>query len=232
MKKLVALVVTIAVTVAVAGCASNIDGTAKAGEIRLPVTPDGAKVSASELDGLLLSTQQIGDIVDADMKVDKTYDEVDPADGVTPSSEECTSVVYNTMAVGYVDSGYTAARGAILHDSSDQHRVDQGVVAFKGSQEADAYAVSAFKRFQKCAHSSVTMEYSTGSKETWDIGDVVTTGLGIAVSVSSEGTEGWKCWHSLAAKSNVVVDVAACGDDMADDQATKIVELIQGNFPT
>jgi serine/threonine-protein kinase len=67
--------------------------------------------------------------------------------------------------------------------------------------------------------------------DTWTIGETVTSNGIVTVVNLQEGGDGWGCSRSLGARSNVVADVAACGNEVSAQTSTTIVAEIIGKIP-
>ncbi|MGH3637154.1 MAG: sensor domain-containing protein, partial [Mycobacterium sp.] len=84
----------------------------------------------------------------------------------------------------------------------------------------------------RCANKTMTVK--TDSQEvTWTLNDPVTA-RDVPVQLhAAEGAAGYACSRAIAARSNVVADVAACSDDNTDliDQAAALVNLIINKIP-
>jgi PknH-like extracellular domain len=54
--------------------------------------------------------------------------------------------------------------------------------------------------------------------------------VGEIIAINNETIDSWGCGHAMASKSNVVVDVDACGYNIADE-ATAIVKAMTAVSP-
>jgi hypothetical protein len=218
---------------ALVGCASMVDGTATVGANRAPLPSSGPEVKTSKLNDLLLGLDDVEALVGGrDMVVDERYSDMPQVGEVTYKPADCVGAAFNTIEPAYRGSGYIAVRGQLLKEPGDQfqHWVDQGVVAFGSAADADNYVVTATEVWRKCSHQFFSVIYPKEPTETWEIGSMRVSGGVATVSKYAEGGDGWSCSHAMAAKSNVVVDLAACSMAVTD-QATKLVDEIEGRFP-
>jgi hypothetical protein len=89
----------------------------------------------------------------------------------------------------------------------------------------------------RCVGKHVTSTPTGGKTGTWTMRTPVTASGITATIVDKEAGDGYACAHGITAKSNVVIDVAACGYAIADQGATpmtrvsNLVNAIAGKFP-
>jgi PknH-like extracellular domain len=234
---LAAPIICASALLAAAGCVSTTAGTPSAGDDRgaLGWGPD---LTGGQLADVLLDAAQVNRIMGVSgMSVLRSYDRM-PGDDGTYSDPACAGAVFNTVEAGYKGSGYVSAKGTELSDDHTKHYVDQGVVAFSNGEAARKFLSASQDSWRHCVAKHITYKAKNDSPNTWTIRAPVTARGITAAVVDEEGGEGYACAHAIGAKSNVVIDVSACSNAIADqdDQgiqvAASIVNAIAGKFPT
>jgi hypothetical protein len=236
-RRLLFIAVATSVAGLVSACVSTVDGAPKPEHVQTtapaeaPAAPPVAVVSEQALDGLLLPVEDVRTVMDGpDLQVDQTYNQMPPST-VDYVPEDCVRAAYNTVEAGYRDSQYTAIRGVVMQEAADTemlHVVDQGVVTFPDAAAATTYVTRTLEAWRRCAGTQFTAVRPEAS-EHWTFGDVSENDGISAIPKTAEGSD-WSCSHAIAAKTNVVVDVSACGFSITD-QATTIASRIRDKLP-
>jgi hypothetical protein len=231
-----AIWVICASAVGVAGCVSTVAGVPRVGGDRAPLSR-GPDLAGAQLADVLLDVTAVNQLMGTTtMTESRTYDQM-PGDDGTYSDTACAGAVFNTVDAAYIGSGYVATKGAQLSDVGGKHYVDQGVVAFGSSADAGKFFAASQDLWRGCVGKHVTYDAKNDSPITWTIRAPVTTGGITAAVVDEEGGDGYACAHGITAKSNVVVDVSACSNAMAEQGdrgiqvARTIINAIAGKFP-
>lgn len=229
------LVIAAAVVGLTCACSTTVGGTPKAERTPSPApgaTPAVANVDPWDLNGLLLTVDDIRSIMAApELEIEDSY-EVMPPSTVGYVPEDCARAAFNTVETGYRDSGFGAVRGMVFQEPEAmqlQHVVDQGVVSFPDAAAANTYVTRTLESWRRCAGTPFTA-LRPETAEHWTFGQVTENGGISAIPKIADGDTGWKCSHAIAAKVNVVIDVSACGFDVTD-QATTVVARIRDKFP-
>jgi serine/threonine-protein kinase len=125
----------------------------------------------------------------------------------------------------YSTSGYVAARGKKIAENlnSMAHDIDEAVVAFQSPSEARKFVDTARAVWEGCGGRRVTYTGTDRVAQPWTLGMPRT--VGEIIAINNVSTDKWGCGHAMASKSNVVVDVDACGYNVADE-ATAIVRAM------
>lgn len=217
-----------------AGCVSTTSGVPRAGEDHGPLSW-GPDLNGAQLADLLLDVAQVNQIMGTSaMTMLRTYDRM-PGDDGSYSDPACAGAVFNTVEVAYKGSGYVATRGSELSDAGGKHYVDQGIVAFGSGADARKFLATSQDSWHRCVSKHVTYNATHDNPNTWTIRAPVTTGGITAAVVDEEGADGYACVHGITAKSNVVIDVSACSDRIADQgvsATSAIINAIARKFPT
>jgi serine/threonine kinase PknH len=176
------------------------------------------------LDLMLLSDSQVSAIMATGaMTTYRTYTDIPVQPGEVYTHPECAVALFNTTVPAYEASGFVDTRGKKMDDDTNFYEVDQAVVAFESASAAEAFIVSAKRAWQSCAGRNVTYTGTGGQSDAWLIG--VPRTVGDITAINNETPEGLICGHAMATRSNVVVDVQACGQHVTD-QAVDIVKAI------
>ena len=227
---------TTAFVVVMSACSSTVTGTPKAERHQTPTPPPAAapapaSVAESGLDGLLLTVEDVRDVMSApDLQVQQSYAQMPPSTaGYVP--EDCVRAAYNTVEAGYRDTQFSAIRGVVMQEPDDAqllHVVDQGVVTFPSADMAATYVSRTLEAWRRCAGTPFTAIRPEAS-EHWTFGEVSENGGVSAIPKLADGSE-WSCSHAISTRANVVVDVSACGFSITD-QATTIATRIRDKIP-
>jgi serine/threonine-protein kinase len=186
---------------------------------------------------VLLDVPQINQITGSDaMTVVKSYDQMPGDEGASYSDPTCAGAVFNTVQTAYKGSHYVATRGSALNEPGEQfrHYVDEGVVSFGSGHDAREFLSTSHQVWGRCVGKHVIYTPTDGKPGTWTMRTPVTAGGVTAAVVDKEAGDGYTCSHGITAKSNVVIDVSACGYNIADQGVTVVstlVNAIAGRFP-
>ncbi len=224
----------VATIIGSSGCVFTVAGMPRAGPDRAPLSW-GPDLTAAQLADVLLDVATVNRFMGTnDMAELRTYDQM-PGDDGTYSDPACAGAVFNTVEAAYRGSGYVATKGAQFSDAGAKHYVDQGVVSFGGGTDARKFFAASQDSWRRCVTKHVVYKAKNDSPITWTIRAPVTTdGVTVAV-VDQEGGEGYACAHGITAKSNVVIDISACSNGMANQGVTvasTIVNAVAAKFPT
>ncbi len=160
-----------------------------------------------------------------------TTDMRDPGPEDTLSDEQCRGALIGFQTRTYKSSGYTAMLAQLMQkpNSTPEYIVVQGAVIFASADQARTFVATQAGLWRNCARKTVT-QVNNGKTFQWTFRDVVGDGPRVALQrAPTGGGNGLACEHTLAAVSNVVLDVNVCAprvtdqaDRMANDMAAKI----------
>ncbi len=217
----------------VTGCVSTVAGVPRVSGDRAPLSW-GPDLAAAQLTDVLLDVAAVNQLMGTNTMTElRTYDQM-PGDDGTYSDAACAGAVFNTVEAAYKGSGYVATKGAQFSDAGGKHYVDQGVVAFGSGADARKFLAKSQDSWRRCVAKHVTYKAKNDSPITWTIRAPVTADGATVAVVDQEAGEGYACAHGITAKSNVVIDVSACSNGMANQGvkvATTIINAIAGKFP-
>ena len=218
----------------VTGCVAKVAGVPRVGGDRAPLSW-GPDLAAAQLGSVLLDASTVNQLMGTNTMTElKTYDQM-PGDDGTYSDASCAGAVFNTVEAAYQGSGYVATKGAQYSDAGSKHYVDQGLVAYGSGADARKFLAASQNSWHRCVGRHITYKAKNDTSITWTIRAPVTAdGITVAV-VDQEGGEEYACAHGITAKSNVVIDVSACSNGMADHGpkiARALINAIAGKFPT
>jgi hypothetical protein len=207
------------------GCARTVAGDPRVA--RAP-GPAGSELvfTQPELDRILLNDTHINTIMNAtSLTTYRLYTGIPVQPGEVYSDPRCAVALFNTTVPAYSASGYVAARGKKIGDNQNSmaHDIDEAVIAFPGPTEARTFADAARAAWQGCGGRRVTYTGTDRVVQPWTFGRPRT--VGEIIAINNETLDAWGCGHAMASKSNVVVDVDACGFHVADE-ATAIVRAM------
>jgi serine/threonine kinase PknH len=226
-------VLLVALFIATSGCVNTVAGVPRVGDDRAPLSW-GPDLAAAQLGDVLLDVAAVNRFMGTnDMTELRTYDQM-PGDDGSYSDAACAGAVFNTVEAAYKGSGYVATKGAQYTDAGSKQYVDQGLVAYGSGADARKFLAAEQNSWHRCVGRHVTYKAKNDSSITWTIRAPVTAdGITVAV-VDQEAGEGYACAHGITAKANVMIDVSACANGMANQGvtvATTIINAIAGKFP-
>ncbi len=218
------------------GCVSTIGGSATPGpDLKSPSADSTTEqVRSDALPTLLLSAAEINTVMNTtDLTVFRNYDQPTVGDADHPSSKpKCVGAVLPDAAETYKGSGFLKTTGQVLTspgDDSVRHFVVQAAAVYPNQDKARAFVESSQRQWSDCAGQPLTYTYPDPDRtvEDWTIG--TPTGSDDIVSMVNfqEGADGWACARSMTSRSNVVVDVEACGRDASVDRSAALATKIR-----
>lgn len=211
------------VLVAITGCARTVAGDP---HVARAAGPKELIFTQPDLDRMLLNDAHINTIVKATtLTTYRVYTGIPVQPGEVYSDPRCAVALFNTTVPAYSASGYVAARGKKIGENpnSPAHDIDEAVIAFPGPTEARKFVDTASAMWQGCGGRRVTYIGMDRVAQPWTFGKPRT--VGEIIAINNETIDSWGCGHAMASKSNVVVDVDACGYHIADE-ATAIVRAM------
>jgi PknH-like protein len=183
-------------------------------------------VKIDQLSSLMLTPAEAGTVInDPSLAGILTYSKANPVPDGFLSDLKCAGVMAPGGELTYRGSGYQSVYGQMLVDE-DQPRVGEAAVAFRGSDEAQAFVVAATNQWKICANRTLTVNIEEPPVN-W-IGSAPHRSDGVVVLLRRmEGGQGFGCARAMAARSNIVADVLVCGTDDADleHQGATIVNM-------
>ena len=94
-------------------------------------------------------------------------------------------------------------------EDDNDHWIEQTVVIYPESGNANRFLEKSRSIWQKCADSSLAVD-TEDTSSLWEFGDV-SDGDGLITQMATqEDADGWGCQHALAAASNLTVETWVC----------------------
>jgi hypothetical protein len=216
-----------------AACSSTVMGSAR---VAAPRDAKAPKVAPADLAKLLLSDQQVSDIVGVrGLTSFHPYSDIPPPVGETYSEPRCAEAIFNTEWPSYSGTGYTGAVGHKVGESDNgpPHEVDEAVVSFPDAAAASRFVVRTSLDFDRCGdvHFNEVYPPPKGETEYWTIGFAKTVDDIVTVVSTTEGGDGQACAKAITARSNVVIDVYLCAKDATAKIPVDLVNAIANNVP-
>jgi serine/threonine kinase PknH len=208
-----------------AGCARTVPGDPHVARTAIPGDSE-LSFTQPELDRILLTDAHINAIMNATaMTTYRVYTWIPVQPGEVYSDPKCAVALFNTTMPAYSISGYVVARGKKIAENLNTlaHDIDEAVVAFQSPADARKFLDAAKAVWDGCGGRRVTYTGTDRVAQPWTFGTPRT--VGDIIAIHNETLDEWGCGHAMAAKSNVVVDVDACGYHIAE-QATAIVRAM------
>jgi hypothetical protein len=181
-----------------------------------------------ELNGLLLSPQQINPVMGATgIAVTRRHDAMSD-DSATMQPRACLAIDGSAQAQVYADSGFTAVRDQALNDGDNfTHYAEQAVVLFPTVKQASIFFVASALHWPAC-HQYTHIQ--SGSQ--WTAGSVSSSDGTLSTIATQENAKagGWACGRALVIKNNVIVDTNTCSAD-PKNSAVDIANQIAAKVP-
>ena len=216
--------VAVSVIAAVAGCSGGGAAT----------HPSPAKpVPTWALDGLLLNAGDINAILGTTaMTPSQSFNQMRDHSNLLPNLN-CLGIWDIGEKAIYGSSGFTAVRGQALRQPDTaqwDHFVVEAVVSFASAAPAQAFFRQSADRWSHCSNHHVNMTENDHPFTAWTFGNLSVSATEITMPLTRGGDPGRPCQRSLAVDSNVIIDVATCGQGVTD-QASSIVDKIRSRIP-
>lgn len=239
MSQLRALTVVCLAVVWVVGCASTVGGTALPAATlgHAPTTTNARSaphtVSAPELDGLLLTKEQVVTLVNG-ANVAPVMTIANTADASTIIDDRtCVGIASIADASVYANSGWIAMRGNQFSSPGVvQADVTQVVTSFASPADADALLQRARQAWDTCTNRRYSFHSSNGNHSFMDTGAVADSVARIEVLLRQEEDPRWSCTHAMAVQSTVLTEARVCllnRDTMA--ATNKLLDQVTARVP-
>jgi serine/threonine kinase PknH len=175
----------------------------------------GAPTPSLDLNSILLSPTDINTVMGASNIQPTSQDEQMRAPQGTLSNPECLGPLAPIQGPVYQDTGYTAVRGQELNAEDHAHFVHEAAVSFPSAEQALGFVRTSADKWQACVGQLLTV--TTPDKIFhWNFAKPI----GAPPKITQVHTQlhgGRACQHALSAVSNIVIDVVACGPQIADE---------------
>lgn len=198
-------------------------------------------VYAAALPGLLLSPQQLADMIGAPKMV--VHSSVDMpqddrgADVLFGKNADCLGGLRPAIHSAYANTGWNAARIQGLTDTADaliqqtlHYSVEQGVISFSSVDAARKALADLTSLWSFCSGRTMTMALPGKPLQRSTLGSVTDKNGIVSMTNTREGDTGWRCQRAMTTRSNVIVDIMACRADLAN-QGLDILNAIAAKIP-
>ncbi|MBY0386890.1 MAG: sensor domain-containing protein [Mycobacterium pseudokansasii] len=209
----VAVVVAVALIAVFATQGGGRKPAAKPGGSTAPAAP----AASSRIEPMLLGAAEVGQILgDQNMLVSAHGDQLRTPQG-TLSEPACLAAYEPLQESVYRTHSPSEVRSQVLHTQGENpaHRVIEAAAVFPSAEKARAFVQASADKWAACANQTVKFTSSTKTSE-WTFGDVTGASPKIAQVRTETDGSGKACQHVLRAVSDVVIEVEACGTDIAD----------------
>lgn len=197
-------------------------------------------MSVSELPSLLLPPDLVANTMGtAVLTVDSNssgHEMIAPPAPIELDVKECLSVEAPAQRVVYANTGWTGVQtlgvkspeGAIA-----THLVIEAVIAFPSAAAAGKTLADQTAHWSACSGRTITVSQPTGNPPTppqrWTVGPLTHGDGTVAVTDLLEHGHGLSCQRAVGARHNIVIDVGACREDIAN-QALDMLTAIAGKI--
>jgi serine/threonine protein kinase len=213
-----------------------------------PATLPPAVLPATAIDSVLLTPGEVNNILGTyamngtsrvgTMNVDRSsYGMADNSNLVKPPS--CVGVVFGAEHSVYADAGFSAIRDQTFATEPYANNptgsapidVEQTVIVFPSSNQAEAVVASAQSQWRSCASDYVDQHVGPEFGYDWKLGEVQRQGGLLTVSMASNDYQRTAaCQQVLGVRENVVVGTRSCNP--VDPSMIKGSDPARGVWPT
>lgn len=231
------LIAMLTLSLALAGCADVVDGTAAPAEApatttAAPTTTAPAMVTTASLSTLLLKRGELGTIVgDTDMNQAQEITTGHPnalANPVDPY--ECR----DRTLPAETGMGFRSVQGVLGNvNRGVGGQAATQVVAVFGNREDPGRALEVARdEWDDCAQGQVfTIDAGDGATQKYSAGEVVPGQTRIGNTITRLDPPGRTCHKVMAAQANVLVETTVCGTGDVTAQANEIADVILAKVP-
>lgn len=197
-------------------------------------------MSVSELPALLLPPDQVADTMGtAVLKVDSNtsgHEMIAPPAPIELDDNECLSLEAPAQKAVYANTGWIGVQTLGVRNPEGTiatHMVIEAVIAFPGAAAAGKILADQTAHWSACSGRTLTVSQPTGNPPTppqrWTVGPLTHGDSTLALTSVLENGHGLSCQRALANRSNIIVDVGACREDIAN-QALDMLDAIVGKI--
>jgi hypothetical protein len=216
----VIIAVVVVVIVAVSG---NNPGTTPT-----PPSPPPT-VEPAALNSVLLTPHEIESIVGATkLTSTEVMDHMDDF-SLTMSNPDCSGILGTAIKSVYAGSGYTYVRDQAFTLEDPLFFIAQTAVLFPSVDHARKFISTSVDKWKRCGGQTVSVATEDGEVR-WTVAELAESDSQIAQLATKEAAGGYACQHVVRVVSNVVIEAAACHDDISDE-ANRIAEKMAANVP-
>ncbi len=191
-----------------------------------PLPPPPKLVEGAELDGLLLSSDQINTAIGTTgIRLTEAKSTMESDDAMM-SPAECLPLYSPFEEKVYAGSGWTAVRTRWFGT-----QVGEGVALFPSAHAAQAFVSASVPSWSACANSSFTDSYIPSAIGKFSVGPVALINGILSATKTQTNTKNWTCQRALTAVNNVVIETTACRSNLTDP-ATTLARQIAAKVPT
>lgn len=207
------------------GCVSIVSGTAVRNMKTVPANVP--RLDESAINTVLLPIDEINDILGTTgLKITSDIkDMTDSSDKV--SDVDCLGAMFGAEEPVYKGSDWTAVRDVVAREpeNDNDYWVEQTVVIYPESGNADRFLQRSRSIWQKCSASSLAVD-TEGTSSLWEFSDVSSGDGLISQTATQEDAGGWGCQHALAAASNMTAETWVCAYNLADEAVTMAIDIV------
>ncbi|QLL10541.1 sensor domain-containing protein [Mycobacterium vicinigordonae] len=198
-----------------------------------PATPAAAPPAAvSALPGLLLPPDQIASLLGVrTMTVSDSSSHGFTDDTPYISDKECTGPYAPADQGAFGRSGSVGAQLQLLSNPDGPNAVEQAVIAFPSAAAAQQVLAEQQRQWSACSGRTFTVTTPNETPTPWTFGPLTTPGGTLVMSFTSQVRSSVSCQRAMAARNNVIVDVAANGFDVGN-HGVDVLNAIVAKVPS
>lgn len=230
------LIAVLTLSLALAGCADVVDGTAAPAEApatttAAPTTKAPAMVTTASLSTLLLKRGELGTIVgDTDMT---QIEEITTAKPGRTASVDPYSCRERTL-YAEVGMGVRTVQGVLgnVNRGARGQSAAQVVAVFDNRVDPGRYLALARDEWDDCLQGQVfTIDPGDGDTSRYEAGEVIAGKTRIGNTITRLDPPPRTCHKVMAAQFNVLVETTVCGTGDVAGQANEIADVILAKVP-
>ena len=199
-------------------CAREVSGSPVKSNAMLSVDLGTVLLDADEIDDVMGTSGS--EVVDEGNAPDDTIEAHPP---------ECHGVVYIAGEIEYASTNFTAMRWRIV-GAENVSTVVEMVAQLPSVAKADEFIDKQTKAWEGCADEVITSKDKVGTSTTQDRVTAVRARPHIVIASMDTVSSERGCQHGqhvLQAVSNVILDVSACRNNVAEAIASKLADRVQ-----
>ncbi len=181
-----------------------------------PTIPAVAPTPSANLESILLSGADINAVMGASNMQPTNQTEQMLLSPATLSNPDCLGALSAIQAATYQGSGSTTVRGQALNAEDPPHFVYEAAVSFSSVEQAHAFVRTSADKWQACVGPTLTVTMPNSKIFHWNFANLAGAPPKIT-QVHTQASGARTCQHALSAVSKTVIDVVACGAQIADE---------------
>jgi serine/threonine-protein kinase len=221
-----AILTAAAITITTITVATHTTNTATTSTTTPPPAP-APTVAIADLKALLVSADQISTVMGGSAMTAEPLQENMFDDAANISERDCVGTWLPAQAAAYTGSGWDAVEAQKLRAPDGQvwqHGAIQAVIGFPSLQSAEKFLSAQSAAWKTCAGKRFTVTPPGSPAQQWTFGQFSAVDAASSIPITMDGFAG-SCQRAITARGNVVIDVAACQSEVANQAGTIVHDI-------